>query len=336
MYLSLAIDSHMDSITFEQNHVLKNGKLTEDIMKVKILSLLTCLHASQIASALSMTSANTYGLGFQAPQVIGKSNVSDPETGEIVFDSSDDNFYGYIGGSWANLGGGSPSATAFNNFGDTDTTLTVTDGQYVSVSITQARTLTLPTTNVVNGYILEIVNGNAFDLTINASGGNALTVSNGANLDATIRNGKVKLMAKQAAPTSPSHWRVLEVYETYDYSTTYTFTAGGGTTSSKTNRIVRNGQAVNFLMSDVLVSLSAASFAANSDTDLPLRFRPATSLRSNLALVQYANTSSEPGMTYISNSSGNIEFSRVSGGFTSGQTGGIPDPIPLSWVTPGS
>lgn len=45
-----------------------------------------------------------YGLGFVAPQIMGRTNVSYPVVGEIVYDANDGNFYGYKGSSvWVNL-----------------------------------------------------------------------------------------------------------------------------------------------------------------------------------------------------------------------------------------
>lgn len=50
------------------------------------------------------------GLGFIAPQISGKSNVSSPHVGEIIFDSSDSTFYGQDGTGWATLSSGSATA----------------------------------------------------------------------------------------------------------------------------------------------------------------------------------------------------------------------------------
>lgn len=56
------------------------------------------------------------GLGFVAPSIIGKSNIYNPQIGEIVYDQSDATFYGYDhNGQWQSLNGSSggsvPSGT---------------------------------------------------------------------------------------------------------------------------------------------------------------------------------------------------------------------------------
>lgn len=54
--------------------------------------------------------ANNYlisGLGFVAPSIIGKSNIYNPQVGEIVYDSVDGTFYGYDqNNQWQTLNAG--------------------------------------------------------------------------------------------------------------------------------------------------------------------------------------------------------------------------------------
>lgn len=60
--------------------------------------------------------ANNYlisGLGFVAPSIIGKSNIYNPEVGEIVYDSVDATFYGYDhNNQWQALSGGGSTSPA--------------------------------------------------------------------------------------------------------------------------------------------------------------------------------------------------------------------------------
>ena len=50
------------------------------------------------------------GLGFVVPSIIGKSNIYQPQVGELVYDSVDSTFYGYDqNGQWQALGGGGGS-----------------------------------------------------------------------------------------------------------------------------------------------------------------------------------------------------------------------------------
>ncbi|KYG64186.1 hypothetical protein AZI87_13135 [Bdellovibrio bacteriovorus] len=53
-------------------------------------------------------SFKTLGLKFSAPTVFGKTNVTNPEPGEIVYDSSDNKFWGYdTSNNWVELSSGS-------------------------------------------------------------------------------------------------------------------------------------------------------------------------------------------------------------------------------------
>lgn len=157
------------------------------------------------------------------------------------------------------------------------TTLTSSDNRYQIFNLSAARTCQLPTTGVNAGDVWEIENQTAlsssdFSLTITASGGSALTVANGANVDATIRNGYVRLVALQATPTTPAHWRVAEVNETHQHSTAFTFT-GGATVSAKTLRIVRQDRQVTVHFPDSINSTAAGnSGTISSDTAIPSRF----------------------------------------------------------------
>lgn len=84
--------------------------------------------------------ANNYlisGLGFVAPSIIGKSNIYNPEVGEIVYDQVDATFYGYDhNGQWQALngaGGSSPAGTilAFGGIAEPSGYL-ICDGRPVS------------------------------------------------------------------------------------------------------------------------------------------------------------------------------------------------------------
>lgn len=57
-----------------------------------------------VSVSMADTHVNLTGLRFIAPTVTGKSNVYNPEPGEIVYDSSDSSFYGYSQtNTWLNL-----------------------------------------------------------------------------------------------------------------------------------------------------------------------------------------------------------------------------------------
>lgn len=76
----------------------------------KVLSIL----ALGIISLVVLAQAQNFdikSLGFIAPQVNDKANVYNPETGEIIYDSSDSTFYGRTQAStWISLSGAPGSA----------------------------------------------------------------------------------------------------------------------------------------------------------------------------------------------------------------------------------
>lgn len=80
-------------------------------------------------------------------------------------------------------------------------------------NLSATATVTLPSSGIKTGDIFTLYNSSANDLVVNSSNASSLTVANGANIDATIQGGFVKLLALQDTPTTPAHWRVLDVYE---------------------------------------------------------------------------------------------------------------------------
>ncbi|KYG64714.1 hypothetical protein AZI86_10915 [Bdellovibrio bacteriovorus] len=81
-------------------------------MKKKIFVLLTI--AASLVAFKAKDGLRPLGLKFVAPTISGKSNVSNPEVGEIVFDTSDSKFWGFFGPNhpahWVELGGSSPGS----------------------------------------------------------------------------------------------------------------------------------------------------------------------------------------------------------------------------------
>ncbi len=59
--------------------------------------------ASLFISICAGAYTTSRGLGFFAPEIQGKANVTTPETGAIVLDSSDGNFWGNNGTTWTQL-----------------------------------------------------------------------------------------------------------------------------------------------------------------------------------------------------------------------------------------
>jgi len=131
---------------------------------------------------------------------------------------------------------------AGNQASDADTILLNTSNDAQNFNISATRNVTLPTTGVKNGRVFTITNRGAFDLVIKASNGNALTIANSCNQDATIQKGRVIVRALQDTPTTPAHWSVDYVHE-LDVSFTVTLTGMTASTTgtakfSRTNKIV--------------------------------------------------------------------------------------------------
>lgn len=75
--------------------------MLKKIMFAVALAASSCAYANQMF-------ISPLGLNFGAPQVSGKSNVSNPKIGDIVFDSTDSSFWGNTDGTgtgWTELGG---------------------------------------------------------------------------------------------------------------------------------------------------------------------------------------------------------------------------------------
>lgn len=100
-------------ITLKRNLKMKN-------MNKLIFSGIILFSAAALASEYSID-----GLGFSAPTINGKSNVSSPVVGEMVFDDSDDTFYGYNGTSWKAFG---------NNFVSLKVAMSSADQQIINNS----------------------------------------------------------------------------------------------------------------------------------------------------------------------------------------------------------
>lgn len=220
----------------------------------------------------------------------------------------------------------------------TDADYTVSDLDTDSIlftGFTTTRTVTLPTANIPVGYQLRLENSAAFDMIVNASGGSALTVANGANLDATVRNGFVIVRALQASPTTPAHWRVVNVKEQYTHTTTWTGTGSGGTSASATIILHREDARV---VADVgyFGATTNTTDRFNSDTDLVTRFRTNTA-KDCIAIVNNNGSYTEAGMVTI-NTNGNIEVFKdgLRNNFANG-TGGLSttsgNRTCLTWTT---
>jgi len=91
---------------------------------------------------------------------------------------------------------------------DANVAMTIANTRVSATATSANRTVTLPTTSVKAGMVVEVLT--------DCSGGYTIAInSSGANLIDTLKGtkGKISLMANQDAPTTAAHWRVVDVYD---------------------------------------------------------------------------------------------------------------------------
>ncbi len=205
----------------------------------------------------------------------------------------------------------------------TDANVTLTNASARDItftSFTASRDVTLPTTSILSGEVFILRNTTALDMVVKASNGSALTIANSANFDATVRSGYVVLISLQAIPTTPAHWLVMQVRETYTHTTTWTFNSAGGTSASVTIVLTRVNNVVHGDFGYFSGS-SSSSDRATTDTVLVTRFRPTTA-KDCVAIVSNNGAYDVPGMVTI-NTSGAVEVFKDGGraNYTNGTSG---------------
>lgn len=149
------------------------------------------------------------------------------------------------------------------------TALTDADNRQQTFALTAARTVTLPTTNIVAGDLWILENTGNFDLTVNASGG--------ANVE-TIRVGHVYLRALVNTPTTAAHWLVENVQESIS-SITITVDTNVDSSQALALSAVRNNKAVTvgiFTTPGIGSNTTGATLSSSSTSEWPTRLRPAT------------------------------------------------------------
>jgi len=189
---------------------------------------------------------------------------------------------------------------------DANTTFTSVMTDVQVVSITAARTYTLPSTDISGTTVKkgrEIVfrNRGAFDLTILSSVGNTVE---------TIRVGYVRLRALQDAPTTAAHWSVEEVYEKYFHASAYTNLSDAGV---KTFALIRQNESLTVRIPLTISGTKPNTARPQLAVLFPVRFRPG----SDLNLVAWVQNNAT---TSISNAyaktDGNLDFYTSTGSAT--------------------
>ncbi len=202
---------------------------------------------------------------------------------------------------------------------DADATLTSTSVRTrLYTGLTVSRAVTLPTTGIVAGDRFLIANSTAFDLVLKASGGSAFTTANSANIDGTTQKGFVLVMALQATPTTPAHWRVLQVEEDSTFLASFT---GAFTANNQTIKYHRVNNLLTLDWPNIQGSASAASLTSGAGA-IPVRLRPTTVNMYFLCLTISAGTDQTvPGLFVINTSSMNFYLNGASANFISGTSG---------------
>lgn len=164
---------------------------------------------------------------------------------------------------------------------DTNVTLTNTSSRNIIYnSFSASRDVTLATTSILAGELWVLQNTTAFDMVPKASNGSALTVANGTNIDGTIQNGYLVVMPLINTPTTPAHWRVIDVFEaTYSLSSSFTPNgSGAGGSGGLVLKLMRHG-------TDVSIKIPVFTCSSGTTSDrmilqtpvIPTRFRTVTS-----------------------------------------------------------
>lgn len=147
----------------------------------------------------------TFGLGFDAPEVNGKSNIPNPARGEIILDSSDTSFWGYNGSGWSLLGAGSTPnlnvATKTSAYA-----ATTSDDVIFAHASSAAFTITLFSAVGNEGKVLRIKktdsSGNAVTITPNGSE----TIEGSSSNILSMENDSIDIISDGAS------WHVLNTY----------------------------------------------------------------------------------------------------------------------------
>ena len=204
---------------------------------------------------------------------------------------------------------------------DANTTLDLNSSDVQVMTPTADRTYTLPTTGILAGRTFKFINlATDFDIILNASNTSALTAATSGMLP-TCRDGYVIVQALQNTPTTPAHWRVVEVNDCI--TTTVRFVQSGGYSQEPAVKCTRvNRNATVYMAAFVSATATAVNATIATDIPLPRGFRPADT--TNIMMISRDNVSFVPGWMAV-DSTGGITFYRtlLGEGFTIGQTAGL-------------
>lgn len=279
-----------------------------------------------LASSIPIKTTNTYNIGSstlglasvyfgansQTVRLLGSSSMSAtwtmtlPVSAGRAYDVLKNDGSGVT--SWFGMNSGLITTT------NTNITLTIADARHITYnSFSASRDVTLPTTSVLAGDVWVLANTTAYDMVVKASGGNALTIANSTNMDATVQNGYVRVQALQDTPTAATHWRVLEVYEAgVTTASTWTFNGSGGTSGSSDIITSRYNKEITVRLQSnaILATTGTNSESLINNTAIPTRFR-AGHIHGWYAFVRVNTNRGLHGMI-ISKTNGTFELKRDS------------------------
>lgn len=122
----------------------------------------------------------------------------------------------------------------------------------------------LPTTGVLAGERLIIVNRSAFEVAIQSSGANAIE---------TIAGGYIELVALVSTPTAAADWKSVDVYETGTFQTSFSMNASGNTTGNLTVTFTRFNTQVSLSFPPILATSNGSDVTMTSGADVPTRLQ---------------------------------------------------------------
>jgi len=182
-----------------------------------------------------------------------------------------------------------------------------------------AITVKLPTTSVLAGEVFTIVNQSANLVTVQSSGANTID---------EIIAGYVKVVALQDAPTSSSHWRVIDVAETFVHTTNWS----GIWASPKAGnvRVTRAGKLVTLTFNqDTMYDTASVATVVTMVTALPSRVRPDVNFYAP-CVIRRNNTDGVPGLLAVQGGGG-IVVSHANGTALNGAFAGASSEGVTAW-----
>lgn len=210
-------------------------------------------------------------------------------------------------------------------------TLILVDKHYQIFNLSAARTCVLPTTGILAGETFTICNQASQNLTIQASGGQALTIANSCNLDATIEVGQVTVVALQDTPTTAAHWYVASVFECGGFAND--LTASNFPTTSIQFYFQRNNRQHSLHTQGQSFGTTATgtvnSTLSQALSNMPARLYPTNTVKGLIPTIYTSNAqSANPGLVIFPTSGAATIYASPAGASfaaTNGQTVGITD-----------